>query len=61
MVRLFEKWTEADQTAFIQALLSKMTHTQHSQINSYLKPMLQRDFISLLPSMYRMVFMMPII
>lgn len=49
-VVVFEKWAEADQSEFVQLLLSKMSHCQHSQINSYLKPMLQRDFISLLPS-----------
>jgi F-box and WD-40 domain protein 1/11 len=26
-----------------------MCHYQHGQINTFLKPMLQRDFISLLP------------
>lgn len=46
----FEKWTESEQTDFVELLLSKMNHFQHSQINAYLKPMLQRDFISLLPS-----------
>ncbi|RWS31319.1 F-box/WD repeat-containing protein 1A-like protein [Leptotrombidium deliense] len=48
-LKLFEKWTELDQTEFIEGLLSKMSHCQHSQINTFLKPMLQRDFISLLP------------
>ncbi|UXI20000.1 nicastrin [Sarcoptes scabiei] len=45
----FEKWNENDQESFVQQLLSRMTHYQHSRINSYLRPMLQRDFISLLP------------
>ncbi|CAG2105452.1 unnamed protein product [Medioppia subpectinata] len=45
----FDSWCESDQTDFVQFLLSKMSHCQHSQINCYLKPMLQRDFISLLP------------
>lgn len=48
-VKFFEKWTENGQTEFVQLLLSKMSHCQHSQINTFLKPMLQRDFISLLP------------
>jgi len=48
--KLFDNWSEFEQTDFIQSLLSKMSHCQHSQINIYLKPMLQRDFISLLPS-----------
>lgn len=51
MIRVFDTWTEVEQTAFVESLLSKMSHCQHSQINSFLKPMLQRDFISLLPSM----------
>lgn len=46
----FDSWSESDQTDFVEYLLSKMSHCQHSQINCYLKPMLQRDFISLLPS-----------
>ncbi|KAI1278067.1 F-box/WD repeat-containing protein 1A [Halotydeus destructor] len=49
MMKTFDKWSEADQTDFIQVILSKMSHCQHSQINCFLKPMLQRDFISLLP------------
>ena len=46
----FEKWSECEQSDFVQLLLSKMSHSQHSEINTFLKPMLQRDFISLLPS-----------
>lgn len=46
----FQSWGESDQNDFVESLLSKMTHYQHSQINLFLKPMLQRDFISLLPS-----------
>lgn len=37
---------------FVEQLLSRMCHYQHGHINAYLKPMLQRDFISLLPSKY---------
>lgn len=33
-----------------------MCHYQHGHINAYLKPMLQRDFISLLPSKYLTLF-----
>lgn len=47
----FQNWNESDQNQFVQALLSEMSHYQHSQINLFLKPMLQRDFITLLPSM----------
>jgi len=45
----FDKWGEQEQTDFVQELLSRMCHYQHGQINTFLKPMLQRDFISLLP------------
>jgi F-box and WD-40 domain protein 1/11 len=48
-MRHFDGWNESDQTDFVEYLLSKMSHCQHSQINCFLKPMLQRDFISLLP------------
>ncbi|UYV60782.1 BTRC [Cordylochernes scorpioides] len=48
----FEKWGEAEQIHHVQNLISKMSHHQHSQLNSFLKPMLQRDFISMLPSEY---------
>lgn len=47
--KLFDKWSEQDQIDFVESLLSRMCHHQHGHINSYLKPMLQRDFISLLP------------
>lgn len=46
----FERWSEQDQIDFVEHLLSRMCHYQHGHINTYLKPMLQRDFISLLPS-----------
>ena len=48
----FEKWTELQQIEFVEYLLSKMCHYQHGHINSYLKPMLQRDFITALPGKY---------
>lgn len=48
-LKLFEKWTEQDQIEFVEHLLSRMCHHQHGHINTFLKPMLQRDFISMLP------------
>ena len=45
----FELWTENEQIDFVEHLLSRMCHYQHGHINQYLKPMLQRDFISALP------------
>lgn len=47
---LFTKWNEANQVEFVEQLLSRMCHYQHGHINAYLKPMLQRDFITLLPT-----------
>lgn len=49
-LKYFEKWSETDQVEFVENLLARMCHYQHGHINCYLKPMLQRDFISLLPS-----------
>ncbi|XP_058060000.1 beta-TrCP isoform X2 [Anopheles bellator] len=47
---LFVKWNEADQLNYVENILSRMCHYQHGHINAYLKPMLQRDFITLLPT-----------
>ncbi|CAG9857747.1 unnamed protein product [Phyllotreta striolata] len=48
-LKYFEKWSETDQVEFVENLLARMCHYQHGHIDSYLKPMLQRDFISQLP------------
>ncbi|OXU26699.1 hypothetical protein TSAR_005649 [Trichomalopsis sarcophagae] len=48
-MKYFEKWSEPEQVNFVEQLLARMCHYQHGHINAYLKPMLQRDFISLLP------------
>jgi F-box and WD-40 domain protein 1/11 len=48
----FENWSEPDQVNYIEHLLLRMCHYQHGQINEFLTPMLQRDFITLLPSIY---------
>lgn len=45
----FSSWAEQDQTDFAKLLLRRMCHQQHGQIDQFLKPMLQRDFITLLP------------
>ena len=55
-VKHFEKWSETQQVDFVEYLLSKMCHYQHGHINSYLKPMLQRDFITALPGKLKMAF-----
>ncbi|VDK89620.1 unnamed protein product [Dibothriocephalus latus] len=41
----FERWSDQDQVEFLCCLLSRMSHSQHSQINKLLEPLLQRDFI----------------
>lgn len=46
----FHSWCEQDQVDFVEDLLSNMCHYQHGTVNAFLKPMLQRDFISLLPT-----------
>ena len=45
----FDGWSQEEQVEFIEQTLGRMTHYQHGQINAFLKPMLQRDFISALP------------
>lgn len=54
-LKYFEQWSEKDQIQFVENLLLRMCHYQHGHINSYLRPMLQRDFISLLPSRYFLI------
>uniref|UniRef100_A0A0B7BFB0 F-box domain-containing protein n=1 Tax=Arion vulgaris TaxID=1028688 RepID=A0A0B7BFB0_9EUPU len=49
-IKYFENWCEGQQVIFVEHLLSRMCHYQHGQINAFLKPMLQRDFISALPA-----------
>jgi len=50
LLKCFDSWPESDQVEFVEQLLQRMCHYQHGHINSFLQPMLQRDFISLLPS-----------
>ena len=45
----FHAWNEQDQIHFVEDLLQGMCHYQHGTVNAFLKPMLQRDFITLLP------------
>ncbi|KFM73225.1 F-box/WD repeat-containing protein 1A, partial [Stegodyphus mimosarum] len=47
--KYFERWSEQDQIEFVELMFSKMSHCQHSHVSTFLGPMLQRDFISLLP------------
>ena len=49
-LRMFESWTLSRQTEFVEQLIDKMSFHQHEHIYSILMPMLQRDFITVLPS-----------
>lgn len=51
-VECFSKWNEQEQVELVEYLLSRMCHYQHGHVDQFLKPMLQRDFITLLPSEY---------
>jgi len=48
-VELFSQWSELEQVNFVEKLLAKMCHSQLGQVDCFLRPMLQRDFISALP------------
>ncbi len=49
-LRLFETWTQSKQTEYVEQLIARMSFHQHEHIYSILMPMLQRDFITVLPS-----------
>ena len=42
---IFSTWDEREQLKFVENLLKQMHSHQHGQINAFLLPMLQRDFI----------------
>ena len=46
---IFDKFSEDEQTNFVNEALRRMTPNQHSYVYSHLKAILQRDFITLLP------------
>ena len=48
----FEGWSESEQVHFVERLLHRMCHHQHGDVELFLRPMLQRDFISALPGLY---------
>lgn len=50
-LKLFNNWSDDEQVNFIENILDCMYHSQHSRVNSYLKPKLQRDFIGILPKL----------
>lgn len=41
----FSAWDDREQLLFVENLLKRMHSHQHGQINTFLLPMLQRDFI----------------
>ena len=45
-IKKFESWNEHEQIEFVQALISRMAFHQQEKVNSFLEPILQRDFIS---------------
>lgn len=45
----FASWSDQEQVDFVKTLIGRMCHAQHGQIDAFLKPILQRDFITLLP------------
>ncbi len=49
-LRTFENWTQTRQTEFVEQLIARMSFHQHEHFYSILMPMLQRDFITVLPS-----------
>jgi len=48
----FEGWSESEQVHFVERLLHRMCHHQHGDVELFLRPMLQRDFISALPGVF---------
>ena len=46
----FSTWDDREQNQFVENLLKRMHSHQHGQINTFLLPMLQRDFIGQLAS-----------
>lgn len=46
----FSTWEDREQLVFVENLLKHMHSHQHGQINAFLLPMLQRDFIGRLSS-----------
>lgn len=50
LLRHYDSWNEQQQVDFVKEVLHRMCHSQLGQIDMHLQPMLQRDFISALPS-----------
>ena len=52
-LRMFETWTQSRQTDFVEQVIARMSFNQHEHLYTTLLPMLQRDFITVLPSEWR--------
>jgi F-box and WD-40 domain protein 1/11 len=48
---IFSTWDDREQLIFVENLLKHMHSHQHGQINTFLLPMLQRDFIGQLSTL----------
>ena len=44
-LQTFATWNEYEQIHFVENLLKQMQSHQHGQVNTYLLPMLKRDFV----------------
>lgn len=49
-LQMFDRWSTSEQVEFCENILRRMCHFQHGHVNNFLRPMLQRDFISSLPA-----------
>ncbi|XP_064383751.1 beta-TrCP-like [Halichondria panicea] len=49
-LRMFETWAQTRQTEFVEQVIARMSFNQHEHLYTILMPMLQRDFITVLPS-----------
>lgn len=49
IIKTFDTLSSQSQVSLVEELLLRMAHQQHSQVNQFLKAILQRDFITLLP------------
>lgn len=50
ILAIFSKWNEHEQLLFTENLIKQMQSHQHGQLNTFLLPMLQRDFLGCLAS-----------
>lgn len=49
-LRMFDTWSLSRQTDFVEQVIARMSFSQHEHLYTTLMPMLQRDFITVLPS-----------